>query len=139
MFTGAEGFSKPMNDRNETIRRIKTALHRRSGKAWSVTGGRGTAWGWITIDAPPARRTWGHRMKAGAVANTPDNYEEYDTGSPGGYASPTERAELAKFLGFDRPVHCQGVSIASSSDHYNEYTQRAETGSTSLVAQPYWD
>jgi hypothetical protein len=23
-----------------------------------VTGGRGTAWGWITIDAPPKRRTW---------------------------------------------------------------------------------
>lgn len=47
-------------DRNEAIQRIKTALRRRSGKAWSVTGGRGTAWGWINIDAPPARRTWQH-------------------------------------------------------------------------------
>jgi hypothetical protein len=46
------------NDRDAAIKRIKTALQRRSGKTWSVTGGRGTAWGWITIDAPPRRRTW---------------------------------------------------------------------------------
>ena len=46
------------NDRDTTIKRIKTALQQRSGKTWSVTGGRGTAWGWITIDAPPRRRTW---------------------------------------------------------------------------------
>ena len=32
-------------DRKETIKRIKTALERRSGKKWSVTGGQGTAWG----------------------------------------------------------------------------------------------
>lgn len=47
-------------DRNETIKRIKDALKRRSGKPWSVTGGRGTAWGWITIDAPPARTVYGY-------------------------------------------------------------------------------
>jgi hypothetical protein len=45
-------------DRNEAIKRIKTALQKRSGKQWSVTGGRGTAWGWVEIDAPPKRRTW---------------------------------------------------------------------------------
>ncbi len=45
-------------DRDATIRRIKTALKKRSGKTWSVTGGKGTAYGWISIDAPPARRTW---------------------------------------------------------------------------------
>jgi hypothetical protein len=47
-------------DRDEAIKRIRAALKRRSGKAWSVTGDRGTAWGWIKIDAPPARRTWRH-------------------------------------------------------------------------------
>lgn len=51
-------------DRNETIKAIKTALQKCSGKTWSVTGGRGTAWGWLTIDAPPARRTW-HRRETG--------------------------------------------------------------------------
>jgi hypothetical protein len=44
-------------DRDETIKQIKTALQRRSGKTWSVTGGRGTDWGWITITAPPKRCT----------------------------------------------------------------------------------
>ena len=36
--------------RDEAIGRIKASLKARSGKAWSVRGGRGTAWGWITID-----------------------------------------------------------------------------------------
>jgi hypothetical protein len=45
-------------DRDEAIKRIKAALKRRSGKAWSVTGGKGTAWGWIEIDATPKNRTW---------------------------------------------------------------------------------
>ena len=50
-------------DRNETIKRIRTALRKRSGKAWSVKGGRGTAWGWIQIDAPPSRRNFdGYQM-----------------------------------------------------------------------------
>jgi hypothetical protein len=44
--------------RDQAIKRIKAALKRRSGKEWSVRGGKGTAYGWITIDAPPKRRTW---------------------------------------------------------------------------------
>lgn len=129
-----------MLDRNETIKLIKASLQKRSGKTWSVTGGTGTAWGWITIDAPPARRTWGHRLKADASpAKMPEDYEEYDTGSPGGYTSPAERLELAKLLGFDRPVHCQGVSIASSSAHYREYTERAQGQPVTKIAEAYWD
>jgi len=53
--------------RDSAIERIRAALKRRSGKLWSVKGGRGTGWGWITIDAPPARQTWSHRLKAGAA------------------------------------------------------------------------
>jgi len=45
-------------DRATAIKKIKAALERRSGKTWSVTGGRGTAYGWLSINAPPARRTW---------------------------------------------------------------------------------
>lgn len=126
------------NDRDLTIRKIRTALQRRSGKQWSVTGGRGTAWGWITIDAPPARRTWKSRLKAGATMDRPEDYEEYDSGQPGGYMSPQERDELAKLLGLTH-VHFQGVSIASSSDYYREYTERAEGRQPTAIAQPYWD
>lgn len=57
-----------MNSRDEAIREIKRALEKRSGKRWSVTGGRGTAWGWITIDAPPARRTWRHEPQPAVKA-----------------------------------------------------------------------
>lgn len=42
-------------ERAAAIKAIRKALRHRSGKAWSVSGGRGTAWGWITIDAPPSR------------------------------------------------------------------------------------
>src|SRR2546423_1163620 len=52
-------------DRNGIIKEIKTALETRSGKKWSVTGGKGTAYGWITIDAPPARRTARYLVKPG--------------------------------------------------------------------------
>lgn len=126
-------------ERNETIKAIKTALQRRSGKTWSVTGGRGTAWGWLKIDAPPARCTWKSRLKAGAVTNRPEDYEEYDTGQPGGYMSPAERLELAKLLGFERPAHFQGYSIAASNDYWQEYLDRAQGKPPSVIGKPYWD
>lgn len=129
-----------MTDRDETVKRIKTALQRRSGKQWSVTTGRGTAWGWINIDAPPSRRTWGSRLKADASpAQLPEDYEEYDTGTPGGHMSPADRAELATLLGLDRPVHFQGQSIAASGDYYREYIDRAEGRAPAAIAKPYWD
>ncbi len=127
-------------ERDETIKRIRTALRRRSGKPWSVTGGKGTAWGWLKIDAPPARRTWKIRLKADASpAQLPEDYEEYDSQQPGGHLSPAERDELGKLLGFDKPVHCQGVDIAASSDYWQEYIDRAEGRPPSKIAQPYWD
>lgn len=128
-------------ERNETIKRIRTALKRRSGKGWSVTGGRGTAWGWLTINAPPARCTWRHRLKPDASpAQLSEDYEEYDTGEPGsGNMSPDDRAELGKLLGFEKPVHYQGVSIAASNEYWQEYIDRAEGRTPAKVAQPYWD
>lgn len=44
------------NPRDEAIERIRAALKRRAGRSWSVRGGRGTAWSWIEVSAPPARR-----------------------------------------------------------------------------------
>lgn len=126
-------------DRNETIKRIKTALQKRSGKTWSVTGGRGTAWGWITIDAPPARRTWGCRLKEGAVTTWPSDYEECDKGIPGMTMSPADREELGKLLGKNEPVHHQGESIPAGNDYYQEYIDRAEGRTPTRTGTPYWD
>lgn len=100
-------------NRAEAIARIKKALKARSGKAWSVTGGRGTGWGWLTITAPPARRV-------------------------NGIATDADNAELAKLLGLKK-VACQGASVADSGDHYAEYIDRAEGRKPKKIAEDYWD
>lgn len=125
--------------RNAVIKRIKTALQRRSGKAWSVTGGRGTAYGWITIDAPPARRTAHAVLKPGATMTRPEDYMTIDTGEPGGHITLKDRIELARLLGEPDTMHLQGVSIMSSHDAYREYIDRAEGRTPSKIAEPYWD
>jgi len=125
-------------DRNETIQRIRTALKLRSGKVWSVTGGRGTAWGWITITAPPKRRTGHGVKKSGALTDWPEDYEYKDTGEPNGNLAPAEQAELGRLLGLP-PVHFQGVSIPAGHDYWQEYTDRAEGKAPSVTGKPYWD
>lgn len=126
-------------DRDETIARIKAGLQKRSGKQWSVTGGRGTAWGWITIDAPPKRRTWSHRLKAGATSTRPEDYEPYDSGQPGRDMSPEDRAELGKLLGLGKPTHIQGESIPSDNKHRTEYVDRAEGREPRVIGVADWD
>ncbi len=131
-------------DRNDAIRLIREALKRRSGKTWSVTGDRGTAWGWINITAPPARR----------VAHLPNPAYHCDNPEPGvpthfeippddkhgaWYMSDADRAELAELLGFDKPVHCQGVSIAADSAYRCEYIARARGLDPVKHGTPYWD
>lgn len=103
------------NDRNDAIKAIRTALRKRSGKPWSVTGGRGTGWGWITIMSPPARR------------------------AADGDMTPSECRELAELLGLDHPAHHQGVTVPASSAYRREYTDRAEGRTPSVCGQPYWD
>lgn len=104
----------PTTDRNEAIAAIRSALRRRTGRAWSVTGGRGTSWGWIRIQAPPARRV---------------GY---------GYLSDDDRAALAAALGLDS-VHQQGVSIPAAHDYRVEYVDRANGRPPSRIGEPYWD
>lgn len=102
-------------DRNEAIKAIRAALRARSGKTWSVTGGRGTSWGWITITSPPARST--------------------------GYGSMTDAdaQELGDLLGLGRPAHHQGVSVAASGAYRQEYVDRAEGRTPTVTGSPYWD
>src|SRR4026209_1714610 len=126
-------------DRNETIKAIKTSLQKRSGKQWSVTGGRGTAWGWITISVPPKRLGCDRKHN---FATHPYNdcadcggnrFHDGYSGCPShvctdkcymGELTPEDQKELAELLGL-RDVHMQGVSIASSNGHYQEYMDRA--------------
>lgn len=103
-------------DRAEVIARIKRGLRQRSGRAWSVTGGRGTGYGWITIRATKkyAANQWGDLTDADQVL-------------------------LAKLLGLIFPVHHQGVSIPAGHAYYREYIDRAEGRPPSVCGKPYWD
>lgn len=104
-----------MTSRDETIQQIRKNLKQR-GLTWvSVTGGKGTAWGWISIKAQPSKGAdkWGS-------------------------LTDEQRDELAKALGLE-VVHRQGESIPSSSAYYSEYIARSAGESPSVIGQPYWD
>lgn len=85
--------------RDEAIERIKAALKRRSGRSWSVTGGRGTARGWLNVTVPPKQRI------------------------DGGMNADDCKA-LADLFGLPSPVHFQGLSIGP--DERTWYVRRAE-------------
>jgi len=134
--------AKTYNSRDEAIEIIRTALRRRSGKAWSVSGGRGTTWGWIRIAAPPARRTWSLHPKKLDDGRAPlyfEDFEDRDTGEPGHHTSPADREELAALLALETRVHHQGLMIPASSAYYREYIERAEGRPVTEIARPYWD
>lgn len=103
-----------IHDRDQTIAEIKAALKRRSKIRWSVTGGRGTAWGWIRINALPARLV-------------------------GGNMTPEDQAKLGKLMGLDKPAHCQGISIPADSKYRQEHIDRANGRKPSVTGTPYWD
>lgn len=103
-------------DRASVILRIRLGLQTRSGKAWSVTGGRGTGYGWITVSSPPARRI-----------------------RPFDKISEADRRELTELLGLAEPVHHQGYAIPDSYDYYRAAIDRAEGRVPRVIAEPYWD
>jgi len=97
-------------ERDEAVKTIRAALRRRSGKSWSVRGGRGTAWGHIYISSPPARMIDGFFM------------------------GPDEIAELSELLG-EEVCSSTGVIVMD----YYEYIDRAEGRTPSVTRTPYWD
>lgn len=104
--------------RNDAIVRIRAALKKRSGKSWSVIGGTGTGWGWIRIISPPRRRN------------------EYN------HMTEAECTELAKLLGFEddkKRLHYQGHSVPDSNEYRQEYVDRAEGRTPSVLGTIYWD
>jgi hypothetical protein len=100
-------------DRNEAIAQIKAAFKAR-GLRYSVTGGRGTAWGWITIDLLPS--VYKMLDEAGRKA-----------------AYVKLGADLGKEKGYT------SESIPASSDYYREYVDRANGRTPSVIGVPYWD
>ena len=127
--------------RAEAIKAIRDGLKRRSGKAWSVKGDRGTAYGWLTISAPPKRCT-ARDVPTGELDEYGNPVYELRGGivSDGGaYMTPEDSAELAALLGLDGPVNCQGHSVAASTGHYIEAIARAEGRKPSSYGVRYWD
>jgi len=138
-------------DRDDAIKLIREALKKRSGKSWSVTGGRGTAWGWINVTAPSARRV-GHKANPeyDALAfedqiridrtgeGPPSSLDDPDAESRY-YMSREDCEELEQLFGLSRPAHCQGVSIAAASDYRRFYVARAKGLIATDSPQPYWD
>ena len=98
-----------LGHRDEVIAELRKLLKARTGRTWSVTGGRGTSWGWIAITAPPKRRD-GFQLNA------------------------EDRAELEAIFGRVNNTH----SIADSSD-YRRQALRQAAGLEFVAAQPYWD
>lgn len=96
----------------DACKRIKAALQRRSDRTWSVTHGRGTAYGWITITAPPSRRV-------------------------NGDMNTTDRHALARLLNLARPCHHQGVKVPDSNDYRLECIARAQGRPPDVYGRPY--
>ena len=103
-----------LDGRDATITELRRLLKAATGRTWSVTGGRGTAWGWITIHAPKARR------------------DEF------GNMTDADREALTIALGEGQTVHRQGHTVPASSDHRAEVLRRA-AGLDFTQARPYWD
>lgn len=125
-------------NRDEAIREIRAALKRRSGKSWSVTGGRGTAWGWIDINIPPKDRVW-HSREVGTDINGNPVYEWYIDRTEPGSMGPGDRKWLTDLLGLSSKVSHQGQSIPASSLHYQEYVDRANGRTPTVTGYQYWD
>ena len=116
-------------DRDEAIKRIRKALKEKTGTTWSVTGGRGTAWGWINVEAPPRRRVCHDQNPAWNVSDLYCQEPAYlerqpRDGERGWYTSDAECEVLGRVFGLSRPAHCQGVSISPDSREW--YVTQAE-------------
>lgn len=101
-------------DRNEAIKQIKAAFKAR-GLRYSVTGGRGTAWGWIHIDLlPSVERTLNEVERRSAYF------------------------KMGEDLGLERVCY-SSEGIPASNNYYREYIDRANGKTPSVIGVPYWD
>lgn len=117
-------------ERKDAVKRIKAALKKKTGKTWSVTGGRGTAWGWLCVQAPKKRRV-SHKENPACnrmVYPLPPGqslYIEYvRENGVNYYTSDVDCEELARAFGLSSKVHYQGLNI--SPDQRELYVKMIE-------------
>ncbi|MBU2177536.1 MAG: hypothetical protein KJ556_20790 [Gammaproteobacteria bacterium] len=124
-----------MNDRTEVTKRIKSTLKKKTGKNWSVTGGRGTAYCWLTVQAPKNRRVahkrnpdWnGHDSIPACIALTgKPPWIDYISDKPDEnlYMNDEDRELLGRVFGMAYPAHHQGLQI--SPDNWDRYMNYIE-------------
>ena len=114
-------------ERKDAVRRLKAALKEVTGQTWSVHGGKGTAYGWITVEAPKSRRV---SVRANPRHTdeweTPDEPRHFEYQHDSGenyYTSEADCQTLAAAFGRER-VGWQGLSI--SPDRRNAYVKAVE-------------
>lgn len=115
-------------DRDLAIRLIRFNLKARSGKRWSVKGSRGSAWGWITITAPPARR----------VANELTVEDAQELGDLLSLPEKSVYTDL-EYIGRSNAAHRQGISIAADSEWYKHYIDASAGVESDHCTPQYWD
>lgn len=113
-------------DRADAIAAIRVALKNRSGRAWRVYGDRGTAYGWIHIDAPAARLTCQFESGLPCDGLSCGRSHKY------GYLTQEDRETLQTLLGLFSPAHPQGVSITPDAREW--YVARAQGEPVEAVA-----
>lgn len=97
---------------NAAINEVRRALRARSGKAWTVTRQRGTAYGWINVTAPASRQT---------------NYQ----------MSAEDTAELGSLFGLQGGA--TSVLIPDTPHHWAEFVERANGRVPMVYGHQYWD
>lgn len=91
-------------DRTAAIAAIRLELRNATGRRWSVRGGTGTSWGWITVTAPPSRMVAG-RMSEQDAAELTELFGEPAGGAISIPASPAHYAQAVNRLrGLDTPA-----------------------------------
>ena len=122
-----------MNSRTQDAKKIKARLKELTGKAWSVTGGTGTAYCWLTVQAPKSRRVahgvnpdWdGYDNIPVCIAKTGSPpWIDYISDDPADnlYMGNEDRELLGTVFGLARLAHHQGLSISPDNrDHYMTY------------------
>ena len=101
-------------DRNDAVKAIRAAFKAR-GLRYSVVGGRGTAWGWITIGVLPSEVRGKNRDEVAALYR-----------------------KLGEDLG--ERMTCGGnIGVPASSEYRREYLDRASGRTPSVKGTPYWD
>ncbi len=127
-------------DRNQIMKEMKKRLELRSGMKWSVRGGKGTAYGWLHISAPPSRKKYRHIDKViGVNIRGREIYEEvFDEAAEYGSPGPVDRHILALLLNKDHRSNGDW-GVPSSRAYYVEFLARCAGRIPSVNATPYWD